>query len=129
MQIFQKLLCEWKRAWNKVGKLYIPPRSRCHYCQVITSFSKILSLTSNLFPLPMTVLGMDLPWSYSISGRILKASWSKLEPSQTPEMEFIAKIVNSWKQLTIFTRISILYVWLGTEPDSGWRILAKLIPW
>ena len=41
------------------------------------------------------------------------------EPSQTSKMEHFAKIVICFRQLTIFAKSSILYVWLASEYAFG----------
>ena len=40
------------------------------------------------------------------------------KPYQKSKKELFAKIVNSWKLLTIFPKGSILDVWQGSEYDS-----------
>ena len=40
------------------------------------------------------------------------------KPSQISKMELSAKIVNSWKPLTISAKTSILHVWQGSEYAS-----------
>ena len=40
------------------------------------------------------------------------------KPSQITKMELSAKIVNSWKPLTISAKTSILHVWQGSEYAS-----------
>ena len=42
------------------------------------------------------------------------------KPNQTSKMEFFAKINNGFHPLTIFTKNSILDVWLGSEYPSAW---------
>ena len=37
------------------------------------------------------------------------------EPTKILKMEFFAKIVNHWKLLIIFTKSSVLDVWVGSE--------------
>ena len=48
------------------------------------------------------------------------------EHCQTSKMELFAKIVNSWKPLSIFAKSSILDVWQDSEYSS--EILWKRIP-
>ena len=43
-----------------------------------------------------------------------------LEPSQTSKMKLFLKIVNSFLSLTIFTKSSILYIWLSSEYAFGY---------
>ena len=42
------------------------------------------------------------------------------EPCQTFDQELLAEIVNFWRLLVIFAKISILDVWLGSEYTSSW---------
>ena len=75
----------------------------------------------------------DLPRIYSCyrsSFKLLSAFGNKMfynikfqteaysEPSRTSKMELFAKIVNSRTPLIIFTKSSILDVWLGSEYAS-----------
>ena len=41
------------------------------------------------------------------------------EPSETSKMKPFAKMVNSWKLLTIFAKSSISDVWVGSEYASA----------
>ena len=50
-----------------------------------------------------------------------------LQSSQTSKMELFAKIVNGWKPLFIFTKGSILDLWLGSEYTSEQIILSVYI--
>ena len=47
----------------------------------------------------------------------LASSYAELysQPSQIFKMELFAKIVNTWKPLTIFAKNSILDIWQGSE--------------
>ena len=47
------------------------------------------------------------------------------EPSQASEMKLFDKIVNSWKPFIIFSKRSILCVWLGSAYASGIAVLFK----
>ena len=46
-----------------------------------------------------------------------------LELSHISKMELFVKIVKCWKPLTIFSKSSILYVWLGSQYSSVWHVL------
>ena len=47
------------------------------------------------------------------------------EPSQASEMKLFEKMVNSLKSFTIFSKSSILCVWLGSAYASGIVVLFK----
>ena len=48
-------------------------------------------------------------------------------PSQVSKMECFAKIVNSWKSLTIFAKRSILDAWQGSEYAPGRQVKANVL--
>ena len=47
------------------------------------------------------------------------------ELSQASEMKLFEKVVNRWKSFTIFSKSSILCVWLGSAYASGIAVLFK----
>ena len=51
------------------------------------------------------------------------------EPCQTSKMECFEEVVNSWKLLTYFAKLSILDVWQGSEYTSVicYSLLVKIV--
>ena len=43
------------------------------------------------------------------------------EPTQTSKIEFFAKVINTWKSLTVCSKSSILDIWLGSVYASVHR--------
>ena len=55
---------------------------------------------------------------------LLKLLVVLLEPGETSKMELFVKIVNNIKLLTIFTKSSILDIWMGSKYTSVfWKYL------
>ena len=76
------------------------------------------SVQKSLFFLHFTLLNLApnfynlLLVNHHIQQKNRTEAW---KPCPTPKMELLAKIVNGWKMLTIFSKHSILSVWKSSE--------------
>ena len=82
---------------------------------------QLFNLQANYWKNLLNVSSLDIIW-FSLTTRELFSSLALnksirglFRTLQTFKMERLAKVVNNWKLLSIFTKSSILHVWKGSK--------------
>ena len=89
------------------------------FAKIVESFQQFIIFAKSSILEFERVSGPASGLTTRITGKVLQLQSCNQKPCQTTKMELLAKIINSWKPLTIFVKSFILDIWQDSEYTSG----------